>query len=95
MRRHVLAAIVVGCVSCCGCMSWAQDATDGFGEARVWFPTVAGVTYHMAEIGDSRAANMLHEYADRLQAALSGMPKVRQTQMMKIMESRKAAEGLK
>lgn len=46
-------------------------------------------------IGDSRAANVLQGYADQLQASLSGMPKVRQTQMVKIMEARNAAEGLK
>lgn len=49
----------------------------------------------LERIGDSRAAAMLQSYADLLQASLSGMPKVRQVQMVKIMEARKAAETLK
>jgi hypothetical protein len=49
----------------------------------------------LEQIGDSRAADMLHAYADHLQASLSGMPKIRQVQMVKIMETRKTAESLK
>ena len=49
----------------------------------------------VSNVGDSRGAEILTAYADELQADLSGDPRWRRYQMLKIVEARETAEELR